>query len=417
MRLQRGRGCFVKAAPLLLCVLLLIGVAPGVSAQQEQAPDPGAAARYRFGPLRFTPSISLTSLGVDNNVFNEAVNPKQDTTAAFGPGVDLWMRFGRSRLAGRAAVQYLYFDRYSTERAWNRIYDLKWDVPLARLTPFVTGSYANTKNRPGYEIDSRVRQASQSVGIGTDLKASPRTILRFSGRRGMVVYDDTATFQNSALAAELNQRVDVEQFMIRHALTSLTTFVVNAEALQDRFDSNRLRNANSIRVLSGFEMKTAALISGRVFVGYRRFEPLEEDLVPAFQGPVAQVDATLIARATRLNATISRDVAFSYQPTQPYYALTDYGLTLTERLGRSWDIVASGSQQSLDYQRTKAALPDRPPQADRIRQYGLGTGYRLGKTMRFGVEGVYYRRRSTDSLVNEYEGLRVGAAISYGLPQ
>ena len=410
-----ARGAAVKA-PAVLVVVMLAWLTPGVSAQQEQV-DPGASARYRFGPLRFTPSITLTNLGVDNNVFNEDVNPKQDTTAALGPGVDLWMRFGRSRMAGRAAVQYLYFDRYSTERAWNRTYDLKWDVPLARLTPFVTGSYGNTKNRPGYEIDSRVRQESQTVGIGADLKVSPRTIMRFSGRRGRVAYDDKAEFLNSDLAAELNQRVDIEQLMIRHALTSLTTFVINAEALQDRFDSNRLRNANSIRVLPGFEMKAAALVSGRVFVGYRRFAPLEEDLVPAFQGAVASVDATLIARATRLNATISRDVAFSYQPTQPYYTLTDYGLTLTERLGRSWDIVASGSQQMLDYRRTMAAPPERPPQADRIRQYGLGTGYRLGKTMRIGVEGVYYRRRSTDTLEREYEGLRVGAAISYGLTQ
>src|SRR5690349_9089340 len=125
-----------------------------VSAQEVEAPQDG---RFRLGPLRFTPSIAITNLGVDTNVFNEDVNPKQDTTAAFGPAVDLFMHAGPSRVTGKVSAQYLYFGTYDNQRAWNTDDHLRWEWKSARISPFVAGTYSNTKERPGYEIDSRAR--------------------------------------------------------------------------------------------------------------------------------------------------------------------------------------------------------------------------------------------------------------------
>src|SRR5206468_10908112 len=106
----------------------------------------------------------------------------------------------------------------------------------------------------------------------------------------------------------------------------------------DRFTFDRFRNADSIKVRSGFEMKPSALISGRATVGYRRFAALDS-LVPDYHGVVADVDAKYTARATQLDVKVNRDIAFSYQATQPYYTLTDVGLVLTERITYSWDVI------------------------------------------------------------------------------
>ena len=59
----------------------------------------------------------------------------------------------------------------------------------------------------------------------------------------------------------------------------------------------------------------------------------------------------------------------------------------------------------------------RHEQLDRIRQYGAGVGYRVGQTLRLGFDAVRYRRQSSDFVLREYDGLRFGASISYGLPQ
>ena len=73
---------------------LLVALASPASGQDVPAPE--EAARFRFGPIRFTPVLNITSLGVDSNVFNEADNPKSDTTAVFGPLADYWVKLGRT---------------------------------------------------------------------------------------------------------------------------------------------------------------------------------------------------------------------------------------------------------------------------------------------------------------------------------
>src|SRR5207302_9793304 len=84
-----------------------------------QETSPGDTARFHFGPLALTPSIAITNIGVDQNVFNDPDNPKKGTTASVGPAVDWWMRAGRSRLSAQSSGQDLYSKEYENERAWN----------------------------------------------------------------------------------------------------------------------------------------------------------------------------------------------------------------------------------------------------------------------------------------------------------
>jgi hypothetical protein len=404
----------MRISTLALVCLIVSGVAPPRASAQEiiDAPDTG---RFRLGPLRFTPSIALTSLGIDDNVFNEDLDPKQDTTAAIGPAVNLWMKLGRSRMTGRVSGQYLYFSKYTNQRAWNTTDEGKWEVPMSRLTPFITGVYANTKERPGYEIDSRAHLRSQSVGFGTAVRLSGRTTAVLSTTRSSFAFDEGETFLGADLATALNRRSDAEALQLRFKLTSLTTFVAGAEAIQDRFTFGPIRDADSIKVVPGFEFKPSALISGRVFVGYRRFNALDATL-PDYAGPVAAVDAIYVHSATRLSVKLNRDLTYSYEPTQPYYALTDAGLVLTQRITDVWDVVARGGFQTLEYQRPQSIGAENA-RTDRIREYGGGLGYRLGQTLRLGFDAVQYRRLSSQLTLREYEGLRFGASISYGLPQ
>jgi hypothetical protein len=401
-------------------LFLLVAAAASATAQEStdaSERDPSQAARFRLGPLRFTPSISLTNLGIDNNVFNDPLNPKQDTVGAAGPAVDLWMHAGRSLFSGKASVEYLYFDTYENERAWNSSHRARWEVPLSRFIPFIEGSYANTKNRSGYEIDARLRQTDQNVRLGTELALSSQMRLVLSGARSRLAYDEQESVLASAAAAALNRWSNTETMQLRYKLTTLTTFVVNAQAVQDRFEGEALRNANSIAVMPGFEMKPSALVSGRVLVGMRDFAPLQT-IVPPYRGPVASVDATYIVRATRLAMKVSRDVNYSYQAVQPYYALTDVGLAVTQRLTYTWDVVLSAARQTLDYTAIRTAgQASTDPQIDTVHQFSAGFGYRIGHTLRLGVDGIYFHRRSSNVALRDFEGFRAGASVTYGLPQ
>jgi hypothetical protein len=169
-------------------------------------------------------------------------------------------------------------------------------------------------------------------------------------------------------------------------------------------------------VRPGFELNPLALISGRVFVGYRGFTPLDENL-PEYRGVVAAVDATYIRGSTRFEVRVDRDLAYSYEPTRPYYALLDTGLTVTQRVTTAWELVGRGSRQVLAYRQLESLAATLEPQRDRGWVYGGGIGYLLGETFRIGFDTNYYTRRSELQGRRDYEGLRMFGSISYGIQQ
>jgi hypothetical protein len=384
-----------------------------LSAQTPEQGEPGDNARFHWGPLRFTPSLVLNDIGVDTNVYNETTDPKQDTTGAAGPAVDLWLRPGRARLSAKASGQYLYFKKYDNQRGWNTNDELKFELPLSRLKPFAMGSYVNTHDRPGFEIDSRSRAATNKVALGTALRLSANTSVVLTGARTITAFDQSATFLGATLAQELNRRSDLEQLQFRYELTPLTTLIVNSDAIQDRFEFAKNRNADSLRFMPGFEFKPLALISGAVAVGFRHFNGLREEL-PDYNGVVASVNARYVLTATQVRVRFDRDLNFSYQDATPYYTANSAELELTQRLTQTWDVVGKGVLQELAYRQ----LRPRPVvgMTETGRGVGFGVGYRLGETLRLGVEAMYSTRRSVET-ARQYDGLRVGASVSYGILQ
>ncbi|CAN5704814.1 hypothetical protein BH24ACI5_BH24ACI5_19340 [soil metagenome] len=385
-------------------------------AAAQDTPDPFETARFRLGPVRFTPAIQITSLGRDSNVFNEADDPRSDTTAAVGPAVQIWMRPAGTRLSVKFGGQYLYFKEHDNQRGWNSSSEGRWEVPLSRLTPFISGSYINSRERQGYEIDSRSRRRDASGTAGSSLRLSGRTSFIVSFSRFDAKYDDEEAFLGTTLADALNRREDTTRVQFRYVLTPLTTFVVDTDVGRDRFKVTPLRNADSIRVMPGFEIKPLALISGRVFVGYRQFDPLTAAL-PDYRGVVAAVEATYVRGSTRFEGRVDRDVAYSFEAARPYYALFDLGLTVTQRVTNAWELVGRGSRQTLAYRQVTSLDTPLAPASDRGHTFGGGIGYLVAETFRLGMDVNYYTRRSQFEGRRDYEGLRVFGSISYGIQQ
>lgn len=388
----------------------LIG-APHPAAAQEPE-DPLETARFRLGPVGLTPALELTSLGRDSNVFNEAEDPKSDTTAAIGPTVRFWMRPGRLRVSGRAGGQYLYFREYDSQRAWNTANDLRLELLMTRLTPFVQGEFVDTKDRVGYEIDSRSRRRDISGTVGTTLRLGGKTDLVVSYRRYQGRYDEDETFLGAILARELNRDEERAELQVRYALTPLTTFVLRNELGRDRFETTTLRDSDSLRVMPGFELKPAALISGMVFVGYRQFDPLDGRLED-HRGVVAAVSATYLREATRFELKVDRDLAYSYSIERPYYALLDTGLVVTHRFPSRWEAVGRVGRQTLSYRLADPAAGD--PPTDRGYTYGAGIGVLPAETLRLGFDVLYSTRRSEVAGRRDFDGTRIFGSISYGI--
>ncbi|HEX7084765.1 MAG TPA: outer membrane beta-barrel protein [Vicinamibacterales bacterium] len=385
------------------------------AAGQDLPSDPSETARFRLGPIRFTPHLAITEVGVDTNVFNDAGEGKRDTTATFGPGVDYWLRFGRARLSAKSNVTYTWFQEFASQRSLNNEHEAKIELPMARLTPFVDGTYRRGRVRPGFEIDTRAFRWDTSVGGGLDVALTPKATVRVEGHERRYRFREDEFFLGSSLYETMNRRVRSVGLSWRQSLTPLTTFVVLAEREEQEFEVDRMRDSTGVRVMPGFELDPFALIAGKVFVGFRTFNTAAATL-PDFTGLVADVEANYRLRATRFDIGLVRDVDYSAEVLEPYYVVTDLRLRVMQKITLRWDVVGNVGRYWLAYRSLDQNADGDVSRTDRGRRLGGGIGYTFGRSLRIGLDVDHYTR-SSPAFGRSYEGLRIGGSFTYGLQQ
>jgi hypothetical protein len=393
------------------CVLLIL-LAAGTAAAQDEPGSPLAAARFRLGPLAFSPAIALNDVGIDSNVFNDPADPKGDFTATVIPKVDLWMRLGAALVSGRAAVSYIYFQEYTSERAFNTDNAVKLEFPDARIRPYVAGTYLNAMERSGYEIDARVRHEEGSGAVGLDVPIGSTLTLGVSGARNRIRYDDSAIYEGVALAQSLTRDADAAKASLGVRVAALTTLMLEGEAAWDSFPGAPNKNAESVRVVAGIDFKPLALLEGGARVGYRRFD-IADARVQDFSGVVALVNlAYPITEGTRFEVRGQRDVSYSYSMEEPYYVLSVITGTITQRLYGPVDLKGRAGWERLEYVAAAGTAAPSASHIDHETQYGGSIEFRLGEARRLGFNVDVYRRRSPIDDRN-FDTIRAGVSLSF----
>lgn len=386
-----------------------------------QAPDPFVSAKVHIGPFAVNPSISLANVGLDTNVFNEVVDPKKDFTATITPAADTWLRLGPARLNVKMAGSYQYFAKYGDQRSFGTHDSVRLEFPLLHLRPWAEGAFLTMRDRPGYEINLRLRHSETSVAGGVDLLVSKRTTLGVSFWQTRIDYGGDETYLGVSVRDSFNRTTWVETASLRYALTPLTTVVMAADVVQERFEFSSIRDSDGFRVAPGVEFDASALINGSARVGFRRLRMLASGM-PDYTGPVASVDLgyTLMG-ITRFSVVVNREVEYSYEPAQPFYLLTGVTGSVSQAVGGPWSVNARAGVQRLAYQTIDASaaaalslnIDGLAGRVDVVKSYGGGVGYKVGPSTRLGVN-VDYITRSSQFYAQQYKGLRVGSTVTYG---
>ena len=377
---------------------------------QTQPPEPIETMPIHAGPVGLRPSLSVTSAGVDSNVFNSADNAQDDFTATIVPRIVARLRAGRLMFSYGAATDFVYFKDFKDEESVNFGSDVRLDGNLGHLQPYISTGWVSTKDRLNAELDARAPRTQRTIIGGTRILVASRTTLVFNARRADLDFDEGTEFDGADLARNLNSRADSVEAGVQLALTPLTTLNLTTSVQHDRFDSAPERNANTIRVTPSLQFDPTSLIRGTVLVGYRHFETLDP-VLPDYSGVIVQVLAgyTLLER-TKFDLDLSRDVQYSYEDLEPYYLSTGGRLTVTHQLVGPFDVQAFGGRQSLGYRSTLGAEESR---TDRVETFGAGAGYRFHTQYRVGFTWEHNRRRS-DRPDRRYERDRLFASFTYG---
>jgi hypothetical protein len=400
---------------VFLTVALSVAAASVASAQSTGAGGPDESkVRVRIGPLWMKPTIALTNLGVDTNVFNQAVGQaEKDYTATVTPQTDVWLRMGRTWISSNIKEDLVWYRQFQSERSANNSYKLDWSAPLNRLTFSAGGRWLNTRDRPGFEIAARLGRHEHGYSGIAEIRALSKTFIGVKGDLNVVRYDQDAVFLGVNLRDELNRTTTSASMTLRHQLTPLTTITFAAGRSQDRFEFSPLRDSHSTTFSGSVDLNPFALIKGSAALGYRNFAPQAPGL-QGYKGATASVNLwyTLLS-STRFDLRATRDIEYSYNVNQPYYLLTGLGGSIAHQLFGPIDFVGRVGAEGLNYQDRTGAVVLLSNRVDHVHTYGGGFGYRLSSGARIGFDVDHYRRTSGIAGL-QYEGLRYGTSVTYG---
>lgn len=400
-----------RRAPFIVC-LAIAGcmLAAAAQAQSPAPPESVESMPLHAGPLGLDPSVSITNVGQDSNVFNDADHPQRDFTATIVPRLVARLRARRLLFSYGSATDIVYFKKFKDERSVNSTTDLKLDANLGRLQPYASAGWVNTKDRLNSELDIRAPRTQRTLGAGTRMLVASRTAIVVNARRFDLAFNDGVLFRGVDLARNLNSRTDSVDAGVQLLLTPLTTFSMTSSFQRDRFAGAPDRDADSLRLLPSLRFDPTSLIRGSIAVGYRRFRPLSAEL-PDYSGLLVQVGVGYtLADRTKFDVDLTRDVQYSFEDLEPYYLSTGGRLTVTHQLIGPLDVQGIGGHQTMGY---RQRLVGNEVRRDEVQTLGGGAGYRLRSTMRLGLNWELIRRLSP-VVERRYVRRRLYASLTYG---
>ena len=379
-------------------------------AQTPAPPEPIESMPIHAGPFGLRPSLAITNVGTDSNVFNANEDPQDDFTGTIVPRIVARGRAGRLTFAYGAASDIVYYKTYKDEGSVNGTTDLRVDANLGRLQPYASAGWTSTKERLNAEIDVRAPRTQHTISGGARLLVASRTALVVNARRFDLQFDEGSEFRGSDLAHNLNSRTNSIEGGVQLTLSPLTTLNLTTTVQEDRFDSAPSRNSDSWRLTPSLQFDPTALIRGTIAVGYRHFDALDPQ-VPDYSGVVAQILAgyTLLER-TKFDLDLTRDVQYSYEDLESYYLSNGGRLTVTHRLAGPFEIQGIVGRQSLGY---RDAAAQGTARTDTVDTYGAGVGYWLRPLLRVGFNWEQARRQS-EIPDRRYDRRRLFGSLTYG---
>ena len=405
MNLYRGRWSAIAAA------VVAVLTASDVRAQSD--PLLPSTRVFLAGPVSLYPQIALRDAGMDSNVFNDSTNPRSDLTYALKPRLYVFMPAGNTRFVATGVGDLVYFRTYSDQRSLTMTLDGRWEVTSPGFRPFVSAGFVTRGDRNGYEIDVRARHTQTIVTAGLDADVSPVTALTAWASRSWTSYGENEEYLSLLLANQLNHETESVVGGVRLRATPLTTILITAGLDRDRFTRLPLRDADSLRVASTVALDTGAAITGDLQVGYLAFMPADP-AIAQYRGPIASARLHYaLPDVVRIDLDARRDVAYSYDPLQPYYLESGGRITVAQRVFGPLEVLGIGEVRELRNQRIGGTSFD--GRREVTTSLGGGIGIQIQSQTRFALTYEHTDRNSTEPMGRDYERTRVLGSIIYGL--
>jgi len=395
----------------------LVAVATASAKAQEplqSTPPPHPFGQVRIGTLAFTPTVNLTNVGIDTNVFDFSGTERRspDFTMTLEPGVETRMTTRKLDARVSTTVGLVYYHKYASERAVNPRVVTTIDQRMnGSLSFYAKGDFGYTKERTGLEIDSRPRSLSHSTTVGTRI-GERKLEFDLHGSYGEVAYDEDARFLNVRLADTMNMANTVAGAGAKYRLSPYTAVTTVVDATATRFDYSPERDTNSYLASVNLEFHPRAMLAGTAGLGYRVLTPITESH-PDFAGFTPRVGLNYRLRdVLSAGVGIQRDVERSFYADRSHYLYTLYEASVRQALFHHFDVGASFQYTFLDYRQfllSGQPLVELP--TEEVRMTSVNGGMPITRGFR---AGWYVQRWERVSPLRPYTSIRAGLEVTIG---
>jgi len=375
------------------------------------------AHAVRFGPISLVPTAAITRIGIDSNVFNDSSQPVSDFVISAGPAADLIFDLKPVRLTVTGILDFVYFEKYTSQRSVNRTGKATFKVtPNRRIRVRLSGGTDITNNRPDTEVDARVPRIDQ----GVDGSVAIRPWQRLSFDVGASNFDrwflQPFIYDGVDLRDTMTERVQAATSRINWILTPFTTLVASAAVSTHTFDRSPRRNADAKEIYGGAEWRTGGIITGDARLGYMQYvsrDPANPNMI----GLVGDFNLFISpGDRTRVGLKLSRTTGDTYHDQFTFALIDSLGASVQRGFLRRYDILLESDLLRYDY-RTPDFVTGRPTTAyETSFRHAADLGIRFGP-VRTGVNVTYLQRYADFLTGRNYNTVRVTANVTYGVMQ
>ena len=189
------------------------------------------------GGVSWTPAVAIRDAGTDSNVFSEPGDGRSDRVMTFTPSVQAKGTTRRLNLQGDGLLDFVYYERFIQERAIQRRGNGRVEFEFGRISPFVTGGYANARERQP-DVDLRVRHRDRTLGAGVSTAISANGTIEVALSNMKTRFAGGTLYQGVDLATALDRTTRNLNLGLRYRLTALTNLGLDASIVRDNYVSD-----------------------------------------------------------------------------------------------------------------------------------------------------------------------------------
>jgi hypothetical protein len=394
-----GALCLMWLTPSTALAQAAVGSGALTGSLATEAPETGA---IKLGPLSVAPGLTIREMGHDDNVFDEAHDPKEDWVIAATPDIALFTRTRFAQISAYVGSDMQWYKTYDSENDIGVAYRGRLDLLVSRFSPFLGGGRTKNRTRPNGEIDTRADQQIDEASGGLAYGLSTHAQLFGSMIRTDIDYLD-AFEDGVSLSQSLSHRSTEYQGGMTTALTPLLGLQLRGGYREDEFAADPTRNGNSRSGAAVFTFDSAAVVSGTATIGYEDYRP-DDPLVQPYRGVTGSGFIVYpFLEIGRFTFGYNRGKQYSFDTAEAYYLENTFSISYTQRLIGEVDLQGQAAQSYFDYGHRTGASERR----DSLESYNGNLGYNLRNRTRIAANYEYARRRSPDIADRNYIRRRI----------